>query len=544
MKRPSKRQARIVRVSPEDQLTAIAGVLVHGAVFGVRPEHLPDPAMRQVFEAVLIARARDGRDLIAMASLVREEIGARSIDGGEGILADAISFSELEAPMRPHELEMNARHLERANRFMRLMSDLERAHEAGEHALEAEIAAELAELERGNKRAGGLVVVKASELEEKPVEWLWPGYVPCGQLVLLASPPKCGKSTLTVSIAARVSCGAPWPSGPDLPSQPAGNAPAADVLFIAYEDDLERTVKPRLIAAGANMDRVHFLRGVKRRRGSRETLLSIDLAEHFEEIEDLVRRLGIGLVIVDPVMSGFSSGRDTNADNEVRAVLGPYVPLAEETRATVFLVTHTNKRGEGAALDSAIGSRAFTGICRAVLALARFNDGSGRRLLAQVGANLGAPRPGLVFEIRSRDGNEARSHIQWLEEFDGDMDDFRAAQRKQGREAGGGEPDGRQASCNQAMLAIVDREFWIESRAIDAELESLGHAPAAIKRARTALVDQSQLAVQKCGDQWWTGRHGTAPQGPRFTLDAERRLEAARRRGGIGQRGTGGLPDS
>ena len=542
MKQPSKRQARIARVSPEDQLTAIAGVLVHGAIFGVRPEHFPDPAMRRVLEAVLIARAGEGRDLIAVAKLVREEIGARSIEGGEGILADAIAFSELDAPMRPHELEMNARHLERAHRFKRLSGALEHAHEAGDHALEAEIAAELAELECGNKRAGELVVVKASELEEKPVEWLWPGYVPCGQLVLLASPPKCGKSTLTVSIAARVTRGTLWPSGPDLPSQPASNAPMGDVLFIAYEDDLERTVKPRLIAAGADMDRVHFLRGVKRRRGTRETLFPIDLAAHLGEIEDLVRRLGVRLVIVDPVMSGFASGRDTNADNEVRAVLGPYVPLAEETRATVLLVTHTNKRGEGAALDSAIGSRAFTGICRAVLALARFNDGTDRRLLAQVGANLGAPRPGLVFEIKSRDGNEARSQIEWLEEFDGDMDDFRAAQRKRG--AGGGEPDGRQECCNQAMLEIVEREFWIESRVIDAQLEELGHAPAAIKRARTALGGQSRVATKKCGEQWWTGKYGTVPQGPRFTQDAEWRLAAARARNGNGRSEAGGAPDS
>ena len=533
MKQPSKRQARIARVSPEDQLTAIAGVLVHGAIFGVRPEHFPDPAMRRVLEAVLIARAGEGRDLIAVAKLVREEIGARSIEGGEGILADAIAFSELDAPMRPHELEMNARHLERAHRFKRLSGALEHAHEAGDHALEAEIAAELAELECGNKRAGELVVVKASELEEKPVEWLWPGYVPCGQLVLLASPPKCGKSTLTVSIAARVTRGTLWPSGPDLPSQPASNAPMGDVLFIAYEDDLERTVKPRLIAAGADMDRVHFLRGVKRRRGTRETLFPIDLAAHLGEIEDLVRRLGVRLVIVDPVMSGFASGRDTNADNEVRAVLGPYVPLAEETRATVLLVTHTNKRGEGAALDSAIGSRAFTGICRAVLALARFNDGTDRRLLAQVGANLGAPRPGLVFEIKSRDGNEARSHIDYLEEFDGDMDDFRADQKRREQEAKRAGGETRQAACNEAMLEIVRAELWIESTELDAMLEGQGHNKRAIERARTALVGEGKLKKHKCRATsiWWTGLLDSGePKGPRYMAACHARLEATRAR--------------
>lgn len=532
MNRPSDRQVRVSTVTREDQTTAIAGVLLHGERFGTKPEHLPNKSARAVFELVALHRG-EGRDLLAVAARVREAIAEKRIEDGDSILADAIAFSELEAPMRPHELERNARHLARAAEYARLVHELELARARSDHELESVLAGKLAALESGEKRDGEIVVVKASELEEKPLEWLWPGYLPAGVLTLLASPPKCGKSTLTMSIAARVTTGAPWPNGPDLPSQAKSHAPIGDVLVIAYEDDLERTVVPRLIAAGADMDRVHFLRGIRRKRGKRDALFAIDLGEHFDEIAALVRRLGIKLVIVDPVMSGFGGDRDTNADNEVRAVLGPFVSLAEETRAAILLVTHTNKRGEGSAMDSAIGSRAFTGISRMLLALARFNDGTERRVLAQIGANLGAPRPGLVFEIKSRDGNEARSHIEWLEEFDGDMDDFRADQRRREQEAKRAGGETRQAACNEAMLEIVRAELWIESTALDAMLEGQGHNKSAIGRARKALVREHKLDKRKCGTTsiWWTGLFGSGePKGPRFMAACHARLEAKRAR--------------
>jgi putative DNA primase/helicase len=515
--RPSDRQARLATVTLDDQITAIAGVLVHGERFGTKPGHLPNEAARAVFELVALHRSADGRDLLAVAKLVREAIAEKRIEGGDSLLADAIAFSDLEAPMRPHELERNAKHLARAAEYARLVHERDLAHERGEHELLAELAGKLAALESGEKRDGELVVVKASGLEEKPVEWLWPGYLPAGVLTLFSSLPKCGKSTLTMSIAARITTGALWPCGPGLPSQARAHAPIGDVLVIAYEDDLERTVVPRLTAAGADMDRVHFLRGIRRKRGKRDTTFAIDLGEHFDQIEALVRELNPRLVIIDPVMSGFGGDRDTNADNEVRAVLGPFVALAEETRAGILLVTHTNKRGEGSAMDSVIGSRAFTGICRMLLGLAKFNDGTGKRVFARIDGTLGAPRPGLVFEIKSRDGNEARSHIEYLEEFDGEMDDFRADQKRREQAAKQAGAETRQAACNAAMLEIVRAELWIESTVLDAMLGGQGHNKRAIERAQTALIGEHKLDNRKCGGIWWTGLAGTTPNSPRFT---------------------------
>jgi hypothetical protein len=529
-----------MRVSREDQDLAIAGALMHGARFGVRPEHFPDALRRAVLEEVLRARDGEGRDVHAVARLVIEAIDARGLGRAEVVLAAALEFSQLDAPMRPHELERNARHLARAAKYARLVHELERARESGDHRREAELAGTLSDLEEGEREGEELEVVKASDLEEKPTDWLWPGYFLAGQLNLFVSAPKCGKSTVTAMLAATVSKGAPWPVGSHLPSQEFSRADVGDVVMVCYEDDLERTVKPRLIAASAGMERIHFIRGIRRPRGRaarKASIRPVDLAEHFERIAELIQRTGARLLVIDPVMSGFSAGRDTNADNEVRAVLGPFVALAEETRVAVVLVTHTSKRGEGPALDLAIGSRAFGGLCRAVIGLEKYRDGTGRRVLARIAVTSGKPRPGLVFEIKSEQGNEARSYVEFLEEFDGDMDDFRAEQRKLERDAREGGTDGKLAECKAAMIELLEREKWLLSNELLEMLqEARGFSKRTIERAKSGLRSEGKIDLRSLGTgqstKWWTGLAGTDPQcSTHVRADQVERLAVARARG-------------
>jgi putative DNA primase/helicase len=540
VKRPSERQARLMRVSREDQDLAIAGALMHGARFGVRPEHFPDALRRAVLEEVLRARDGEGRDVHAVARLVIEAIDARGLGRAEEVLAAALEFSQLEAPMRPHELERNARHLGRAAKYARLVHELERARESGEHRLEAELAGKLSDLEEGEREGEELEVVKASDLEEKPTDWLWLGYFLAGQLNLFVSAPKCGKSTVTAMLAATVSKGAPWPVGSHLPSQEFSRAELGDVVMVCYEDDLQRTVLPRLIAAGADMERIHFVRGIRRPQGRaarKASIRPVDLADHFENIAALIQRTGARLLVIDPVMSGFSAGRDTNADNEVRAVLGPFVALAEETRVSVVFVTHTSKRGEGPALDLAIGSRAFGGLCRAVIGLEKYRDGTGRRVLVPIAVTSGKPRPGLVLEIRSEEGNEARSYVEFLEEFDGDMDDFRAEQRKFEREARQESADGKLAECKAAMLEVLGREKWLPSNELLEMLqEARGFSKRTSDRARRELRDERRIEIERRGSgasfKWWTGLTGADPQSSTHVqTDQTERIAAARARG-------------
>ena len=78
---------------------------------------------------------------------------------------------------------------------------------------------------------------------------------PLGKYSTIIGHPGLGKSLLTTDLAARVSMGAPGP-GSDEPGEPG------DAVMIQNEDDAEDTGVPRLIAAGADLKRVHFLTGI------------------------------------------------------------------------------------------------------------------------------------------------------------------------------------------------------------------------------------------------------------------------------------------
>src|SRR5690554_6672987 len=97
-------------------------------------------------------------------------------------------------------------------------------------------------------------LVTLSTVEPQRVEWLWPGHLPRGKLVVIDGDPSAGKSTLTLDLAARVTTGTSWPDG--------SACVPGDVLVMSAEDGIEDTVTPRAVAAGADRSRLHALSAV------------------------------------------------------------------------------------------------------------------------------------------------------------------------------------------------------------------------------------------------------------------------------------------
>src|SRR5208337_2012961 len=93
--------------------------------------------------------------------------------------------------------------------------------------------------------------VKSGKLLFKPSKWLWPGVIPAGKLTLLVGDPGVGKSLLTLDIAARVTRGRPWPDC-------SAACAIGEVILLSAEDDPADTIKPRLLAAGAVCDLIHY----------------------------------------------------------------------------------------------------------------------------------------------------------------------------------------------------------------------------------------------------------------------------------------------
>ncbi len=239
---------------------------------------------------------------------------------------------------------------------------------------------------------GSPVVVRFAEIEPRDVSWLWHHRIPLGRITLLVGRPGEGKSYLSVDMAARVSTGRPWPDG-----APCG---CGDALFITGEDDPHDTIRPRLDAAGANAERVHLLRTVRRNERGENREVPFTLAD-VGVLEQALRGLpNCRLIIIDPIGSFLGGATDAHRDNEVRAVLAPVAAIAERHGAAVLVVAHRRKAAGTVADDLALGSRAFTGIARAVWHLARDPQDKLKRLLLAGKANLAAEQDGLAFRIR------------------------------------------------------------------------------------------------------------------------------------------------
>jgi hypothetical protein len=101
-----------------------------------------------------------------------------------------------------------------------------------------------------------LIVQCAADVKPEPVEWLWPGRVALGKLTLIAGEAGLGKSQLSIAMVASVTTRGEWPCR-------EGRAPQGSVVILSAEDGAADTVVPRLMAAGADRERVEIVSAVR-----------------------------------------------------------------------------------------------------------------------------------------------------------------------------------------------------------------------------------------------------------------------------------------
>lgn len=235
-------------------------------------------------------------------------------------------------------------------------------------------------------------VIWFSDIEPVDVEWLWPTRIPAGRITLLVGLPGKGKSLVTIDAAAPVSTGMYWPDG--------SSCPRGTAILITAEDNPNDTIRPRLDAAGADVGRVGLLSMLRRGDANgRPIETPFTLADVAELEKELARLPDCKLVVIDPIGAFLGGRTDAHRDNEVRAVLGPVAALAEKYGPAVVVVAHRRKSIGTLADDLALGSRAFTGLARAVWHVTPDPDDKARRLFLPGKNNLAPEGHGLAFTI-------------------------------------------------------------------------------------------------------------------------------------------------
>jgi putative DNA primase/helicase len=241
----------------------------------------------------------------------------------------------------------------------------------------------------------GLVVTRAADLVPQKLSRIWNRRFFVGKLGIIVGEAGVGKGQVAAFLAAKVSTGGEWPGG--------GTACRGSVVYITAEDRGADTIRPRLEAAGADLNRVHVIEGVNDHFGRRPFNLVTDLS-YVSELLGQVRKPR--LVIVDPVNACLSSTDvyrfNPNSVTQVRGLLRQYEDLADQHRVAMVFVTHFTKSNRGSVLSRVTGSFAFVAAARSVFTVERKQDDPAQRVFAPAKSNLGPETPPLVFRIEER----------------------------------------------------------------------------------------------------------------------------------------------
>tara|TARA_R110002049_G_scaffold305056_1_gene500970 strand:- start:5200 stop:6936 length:1737 start_codon:yes stop_codon:yes gene_type:complete len=248
-----------------------------------------------------------------------------------------------------------------------------------------------------------LDVISFADIEAKSVAWLWEGRFALGKITLLTGDGGVGKSMLTCDMAARISNGGHFGDG--------AICPIGDCFFIGSEDGAEDTIRPRLDAAGANVDRIHLVRGPKPE--GEEYATAFDLSRHIGKLDRMLLQFPEAkLIVIDPIMDYLGATTNSDRATDVRRVLSPLRSLAERHEVAIAALNHLNKRAGTGSKSRSLGSGAFVQVARFEFRVVEDPDDTDRRLLLPVKNNLAAA-PGLAYRIES--GSNGAGFAVWEE---------------------------------------------------------------------------------------------------------------------------------
>lgn len=215
----------------------------------------------------------------------------------------------------------------------------------------------------------GVVLLRASDIKPERVEYLDDNLIPLRVVTLTVGLDGVGKSTAMYSKAAAATRGL-------LPGAYAGTP--VDVVIASSEDHPGSVIKPRLCAAGADLDRVHV---VKVHRDG--ITADITLPDDLDDLSNRVVEVGARMLIIDPLVAHLPMSIDSYKAQHIRRVLAPLAHLAEEHHLAVVAVVHFNGGPSSDVRSRISGSKAIRDASRSVLVFGTDPDDESRFVMVQ-----------------------------------------------------------------------------------------------------------------------------------------------------------------
>ena len=328
-----------------------------------------------------------------------------------------------------------------------------------------------------------LKLINMEMVEVEQIEWLFYPFIPFGKVTIIQGDPGEGKTTMVLQIIAKLTKGeAIFPrqeqkieekNGAEMPvdSNVDNLMEPVNVIYQTAEDGLGDTIKPRLLAAGADCSRVLVIDD----REQPLTMLDIRL-------EEAIVQTKARLVVLDPIQGFLGAEVDMHRANEIRPLMKRVAVLAEKYHCATILIGHMNKNSNGKSSYRGLGSIDFQAAARSVLIVGRIKDEPEVRVVCHVKSSLAPEGKSIAFRLDKDNG------FEWIGEYDISADDLLS-----------GDSRGQKSRKAKEFLLEILADGGMAQKKIEEEAEKRGIKKKTLRNAKLEL----EIDSVKRGNQWF-----------------------------------------
>ena len=311
-------------------------------------------------------------------------------------------------------------------------------------------------------------MLRMADVELTSVEWLWFPYIPFGKLTIIQGNPGEGKTYFAMRLAAACTNRKPLPNME--PLEPF------NIIYQTAEDGLGDTVKPRLIEAEADLERVLVI-------DDRDTPLTLS----DDRLARAIRENQARLVIIDPVQAFLGADVDMNRANEVRPIFRSLGDIAQATGCAVVLIGHLNKAAGAQSTYRGLGSIDITAAVRSLLFIGKLKDSPTTRVLIHEKSSLAPPGQSLAFSLGDEKG------FEWIGAYDITADELLAGTDTSKTES-------KTAQAQMLILELLADGKRMPSAELEKAVNERGISSRTMRTAKSRIGDR--LVSEKDGTAW------------------------------------------
>ena len=329
-------------------------------------------------------------------------------------------------------------------------------------------------------------MINMESVKVEQIEWLLYPFIPFGKVTIIQGDPGEGKTTMVLQIIAKLTRGEPIllnkksqkeaqqdseenlkqkVLSQDNPIQPV------NVIYQTAEDGLGDTIKPRLLAAGADCSRVLVIDD----REQPLTMLDVRL-------EEAIMQTKARMVVLDPIQGFLGTDVDMHRANEIRPLMKRVAVLAEKYHCAIILIGHMNKNSNGKSSYRGLGSIDFQAAARSVLIVGRLKDEPETRVMCHVKSSLAPEGKSVAFRLDKETG------FQWIGEYDISADDLLS-----------GDARGQKSRIAKEFLLDILADGGMAQKKIEEEASKQGIKKKTLRNAKQEL----EIDSVKRGNQWF-----------------------------------------